>query len=115
MRPSMMTLVSRILSDFLDDFFAAEDAAEGRQVQHVALLGAHDEADVGHQEQEAHLQKGLGGGFTQYERHEKSAHNSEDAAARGADQALEADALQAHFEQNDAQAEHHSAGRRHPR
>jgi hypothetical protein len=57
MRPSMMTLVSRILNDFLDDFLAAENAAQRRQVEHVALLGAHDQADVGHPQQQADLQE----------------------------------------------------------
>src|ERR1022692_4565828 len=71
MRPSMITLVSKILNDFLDTFsppkmpgnlerfpghfLAAENAAQGGQVEHVALLGAHDQADVGHPKKQADL------------------------------------------------------------
>src|ERR1022692_2102333 len=70
MRPSMMTLVSRIdvgnaavdddagVQDFeglLGHFLAAENAAQGGQVEHVALLGAHDQADVGHPKKQADL------------------------------------------------------------
>ena len=58
MRPSMMTLVSRILNDLLADLLAAEHAAQGRQVEHVALAGAHHQADVGHPEQQPDLKEG---------------------------------------------------------
>ena len=46
--------------------FAAEDAAEGRQVQQVALVGAHDQSDVGHQQ---HDQRSAGSsGYAPLER-----------------------------------------------
>ena len=58
MRPSMMTLVSRILNELLAGLLAAEDAAQGRQVEHVALAGAHHQAHVGHPEQQPDLNEG---------------------------------------------------------
>ena len=44
MRPSIMTLVSRILNGVLGNLLAAEQSAQRRKVEHVALVGAHDQA-----------------------------------------------------------------------
>ena len=41
--------------------FAAEDAAQRRQVQQVALVGADHQADVGHDHHDHDLQEALGG------------------------------------------------------
>ena len=60
MRPSMMTLVSRILKDWLGHLLAAEQPAQRRQIQHVAFGRAHHQADIGHPEQQQNLEKGNG-------------------------------------------------------
>ena len=51
MRPSMMTLVSRILWFVADVRFAAENAAERAEVQQFAFGRARDRAKVDEQQQ----------------------------------------------------------------
>ena len=91
------------LVGLLGRFFAAEDAAERSQVQQVALLGADDQAHVAHEQQERHLQKRLRCRLAQHKGHEKRTDNTEHAAACRADQPFQADPLQTHFKEDDAE------------
>ncbi len=62
------------LERFLRALLAAEDAAQGRQVEHVALLGAHHQPHVGHPQQEANLQERQAGqGFVHHQGHQEGA------------------------------------------
>src|SRR5262249_13025428 len=89
---------------------AAEDPAERGEIQHVALLGADDESDVGHQEQQQDLQKRLGRGLGEHERKDIRANYAEHRPERCADQALQADLFQADFEKDDGQGNYEPDG-----
>ena len=69
---------------FLALLFAAEDPAQRRQIQQVALIGAHDESDVGHQEHYQDLEETLrvSGGDTvaNYQCEQIGAEDAKDAA-----------------------------------
>ena len=88
---------------------AAEDAAQRRQVQQVALARAHHQPDVGHQQHEEELQKALGRPGLQAvaddQAEEVCADDAEDAADDGADQPLQADLAQTNLEQDHGQTE----------
>ena len=88
---------------------AAEDSAQGRQVQQVALVGPDDQSDIGHQEHDQDLQEALGvpGGnaVADDQRKQVGAEDAEDTAHGGANQALQTDPAQPPFEQDDAEAD----------
>src|ERR1019366_1433550 len=90
------------LERFLRRLLAAKNAAERRQVEHVALLGAHDHADVGHPQEQANLQVGRRRGFGKHQGHQKRAEDPQNGSRRSADQTFEANLLQADFEKDDA-------------
>ena len=48
-RPSMMTLVSRIFIERFLLLLATENATERRQVQQVSLVRADDQSHIGHE------------------------------------------------------------------
>ena len=104
MRPSMMTLVSRILKLRLACFLAAENAAQRRQVQHVALIGAHHQADIGHQQHDEELKEALRrsrrDAVADDEAEKVGADDAEDAADDGTDQPFQADLAQTDLEQH---------------
>ena len=113
MRPSMMTLVSRILKDCSDVLLAAEQAAQRAQVQHVALVGAHHQADVGHPQQEQDLEErkrgGVGGERAgQNQRDQISADDSEQGTESRSKQSLECGFANLDFEENDRHADDES-------
>ena len=91
---------------------AAEDAAQRRQVQQVALAGADDQADVGHHQHDEELQKALGrtcaDAVADDQAEEVGADDAEDAADDRADQPLQADLAQAYLKQDDGSADQHS-------
>ncbi len=91
-------------------FFAPENTPQRRQVQHVTLLGPDDQAHVGHQQQQANLQKRLRSGLAENQGHEKRAGDSQDRAHRSPDQTLQADLFQPHLEENDDQTQKQAAG-----
>jgi len=63
MRPSMMTLVSRILKVFFGPFLAPEYPSKRRQVQHLTLARAHRQTNVRQPEKQAQLEEVQRGGF----------------------------------------------------
>jgi hypothetical protein len=93
MRPSMMTLVSRILrSSSAAGGGPPEEGAAGAPVEFAALVGADDDAAVGHPEQQHDLEKrdgiAVGGeGLGEDEGHEIGAEDGQDAADGGAEEA----------------------------
>ena len=78
---------------------------ERRQIQHVALIGANHEANVGHHQEQPDVQEGprtlRNRGARQDETHQIRAENSENRADGGADQAAHAGALQPNLKQKD--------------
>ncbi len=91
---------------------AAEDAAQRRQVQQVALVRAHDQADVGHQQHDQDLQEALGvsrsKAVANHQSEQVGAEDAEDAADGSANQPLQTDQPQPPFEQYDGQADDHA-------
>src|SRR5579883_1006929 len=91
------------LERLLRRFFAPEDAAQRREIQHVALLRADDEADVRHQQQQADLQERLLlDGAIEHQRHQEGPEDPEDRADGRADETLQADLFQTDFKKYDA-------------
>ena len=95
------------LEGVLGRLLAAEQPAQRRQVQHVALGRAHHQAAVGHPGQQRHFEERngvvvIGNGVVQHQRNQVSAQNSQHAAERRADQPLQADLPDAEFEQHHA-------------
>ena len=88
---------------------AAEDSAQRRQVEQVALAGAHDQAHIGHQQHQEELQEALGWPGLQAvaddQAEQVSADDAEDAADDGADQPLQAHLAQTNLEQHHRQTE----------
>ena len=86
-----------------------ENAAQGGQIQQIALVGPDDQSDIGHQEHDQDLQEALGvpGGdaVANDEGKQVGAEDAEDAAHGGANQALQTDPAQPPFEQDDAEAD----------
>jgi hypothetical protein len=103
------------LERLLRSVLHAEDAAEGRQIEHVALGCAHHQPDIAHEQQHAHLHKRLGVGFGEHERYEERSEDAQHRAECGADQAREADALQPDFKKDDRAANEEAAAGRNPR
>src|SRR5580698_3083278 len=93
---------------------AAEEAAEGLQVQHVALIRAEDQAGVSHHQKCGKAEKRPGAlrhdGVGQNQRSEIGAEQTQDRASRRTDQAAQAGVAQTQFKQNDAQAKKQSNG-----
>ena len=118
MRPSMMTLVSRILWLRFGLLLASENPAQRRQIQQVALAGADDQSYIGHDQHDEKLQEALGrtcvNAVADDETEKVGADDSEDAADDRADKPLQADASQADFKQNDRDPDEHSGARRRP-
>ena len=85
--------------------FAAEQAAQRLQVQHVSLIGPDHQADVGHHQEQPDVQKGprtlRDRRPRQDQPHQVRAENAENRADRGPDQAAHAGALQANLKQED--------------
>src|SRR5207248_3825739 len=83
---------------------AAEYTSQRRQIQQVTFVGAHDQANIGHQHHDKQLQKMLGvairNAAVDDQAEQVGAEDSGDAANHCADQALEADAMQARFKQD---------------
>src|SRR5579862_6087540 len=100
---------------FLALLLTAEDAAEGGQVQQVSLIGADDEADVGHEQHDQDLQEALGvalrNAIANDEGEEVSATDSEETSNGGADEPFEADHAELPFEDDDCCAEQCAHGR----
>src|SRR5208283_3235665 len=86
----LVTLLARL--------FAAEDAAERRQIEQVAFVGADHQADVGHDQHDHDLQETLGGAgrnaVANHEREQIRADDAEHAADGGSDQAPQAHGAQ---------------------
>ncbi len=82
---------------------AAKQAAEGLQVEHVPLVGADDQADVGHDQKEGHIQERARAfrnrGAGQHQTHQVGAEDAEDRANCRAEQPAHAGALQPHLKQ----------------
>ena len=104
------------LERFLGGLLAAKNAAQRRQVEHVALFGAYDQADVRHPQQQPDLhERNDVGGIpalrprpAQHQRHEEGAHNPQHRSESRPDQPFQADLFQPHLEEDDAPAEHES-------
>ena len=84
------------LEGFFQTLFAAEHTAQGGQVQHVALVGPHHQANIGHPEHQEDLQKVDGCGVfdvhaRQHQTHQKRAENAEYGTERRSYQPLQAD------------------------
>ena len=84
---------------------AAEQASQGLQIQHVALVRADDQADIGHHQEQPDVQERpralRNGGARQNQAHQIRAQDAEDRAHRRADQPPHAGALQANLKQED--------------
>ena len=96
-RPSMMTLVSRIFWFERPSASAAEEPAERRKIEQIAFRRPGDRADIGKQEQAHHLRKvkdvRIGGaGLTDHQAYQRGAEQPRDHPEHHAEQALEADA-----------------------
>ena len=85
---------------------AAKDATQSRQVEQVALVGAHDQAHIGHQQHHQDLQEALGvagrHAAANHQRKQIGAADAEDAPDGRADQPLQAHRSKLPFEQDDA-------------
>ena len=86
----------------------AEDAAQGRQVEVVALGRADHQADVGHDEGQGEGQEGFRRGVdcarllvADEEPDQHAAHDAHDRADASADQSLQGGALDAYLEEDD--------------
>src|SRR6185312_1426010 len=86
-----------------------EDATHRRQVQQVALVCSHHQADIGHQQHHQDLQEALGmpgsNAVANDQGEQVGAEDAEDAADGSANQALQADSPQAPLEQNNSEAD----------
>ena len=73
------------------------------------FVGAHHQADVGHQQHDQNLQEALGVSWSQAAANDQgeqvSAEDAQDAADGGADQTRQADQAQPPFEQDDGDAD----------
>ena len=100
-----MTLVSSTLALRREGLSPAEDGAERRRIQQVALAGAHQQADVGHEQKDEDLQGGgVGSGErrgTQHQTKERRAEDAEHATGHGADQPPQGERAHAQFEDDD--------------
>ncbi len=76
----MITLVSSSLTECLHAAFAAEHAAEGLQIEHVAFIRAENQADVSHHQKCGQAEERAGalrhGGVRQNQRSEISAQDA---------------------------------------
>ena len=99
------------LEGLLGRFFPAENTAQRRQVQHVALGGAHDQADISHEQQENNLYERLGCGLADHQRHQKRAQDSEHRTESRPDEPLETNFFQADFEENNCATDYESTAR----
>ena len=86
MRPSIMTLVSRICSSF-SLLLSAKDPAQRREIEHIALVGSNHETHISHEQHYYNLQKTLGwtgrDAVSNHQGEKIRAKNAEDAANRG--------------------------------
>src|SRR5208337_350594 len=102
----LVTLLARL--------FAAEDAAERRQIEQVAFVRAHGQSHVGHDHHDHDLQETLGGAgrdaVANDERKQISANDAEHAADGGSNQAPQAHGAQSPLEHNDGDADHQTDG-----
>src|SRR5581483_3525146 len=99
--------------------FAAEDAAQSRQVEQVSFVGAHDQPDISHQQHDDDLEKAAQGAFREAVTNDQSeqvgADYSQDASDRRANQAFEADAAQPPLEDDNGNAQGRSRQSVNPR
>ena len=90
---------------------AAKQAAQRRQVQQVALVGAHYQSHVGHEQHDQDLQKAQRRPgrhvIAQHQGEEISPQNAQDAADGRADQTCETGSPEAPFEHNNGNADDH--------
>ena len=86
--------------------FAAEQAPERLQVEHVPFAGAHHQADVGHHQQQRHVQERARAvrnrRARQHQPHQVGAEDPEDRSDRRPDQAAQAGPLQPHLKQENS-------------
>ena len=83
----------------------AEQSAQRRKVEEVTLVGAQDQADVSHEQQQGHLEERkhapVDRGEVEQVAHHESAENSQDGSHRGPDQALQAGLLKPNLEKDE--------------
>src|SRR3984893_4141328 len=94
--------------------FAAEDSAERRQIEQIAFVGADRQSHVSHDQHDHDLQETLdrAGRATvaNDERAKVSAHDTEHAADRGSDQALQTHCAQPPLKHDDGDADQQTDG-----
>ncbi len=82
-----------------------EDSAEGGEVQHVAFVGAHYEADVGHEQENDDLQQAAGAAIgkavAQHETEEKGPDDTKEAADDSTKKAPKRQSADAQLEEDD--------------
>jgi len=102
------------LESVFRNLLAAEEAAQRRQVQHVAFGPADDQAAIGRQRKNRQLEERKrlipGERLSEHAGDQVRDHNSQHAADRRADQALQTHLLDADLE-NDDQRRHQRANR----
>ncbi len=82
---------------------AAKQAAERLKIQHIALVRADNQTDIGHNQKKRDVQKGArafrDGGALQYQAHQVCADDAKNRTDRRADQAPQARSLEPNLKQ----------------
>ena len=95
-----------MLGRFTGLLLSAEDTPKGSQIEQVSLVGADDQADVGHEQHDQNLKEAsgmlFGNGIPDYESKQVSAENSQHAADGCPNQAFQANTAKLPFEEDNS-------------
>src|SRR5579884_323712 len=96
--------------------FAAEETTESGQVEHVALAGAHHQADVRHPEEQRDFEErdssgALREGAAEDEAGEEGSDDAEYGSDGGPDEPLQSDFPDLNFKEDDGESDYNSDGR----